>query len=269
MNESQLIEKTAEIATEVLKERSKDIYDDGLKPATKEGGEALQAIIGLFNNVVLYPVKKANINFKYKLEQFEHDLKSKTEKIPKEKLIEPSLTIAGPTLEALKYTFDTKELREMYIELLSSAMNIDTANQAHPSYVEIIKAMSPLEAQIIKEFKQEEQIPSAVIKFKLEDDRFYTEAMPSIFAPKLLKYNDAFLVASSIENLCRLGLIKHKEQTWVTPYDYDVFKEHPFVLQRYNLYKTLNREGNLTIDIGKSLLEKTQFGKNFIKTCTP
>jgi len=71
MEENQMKEIATTAVVEALKERSKDIYDDGLKPATKEGGEALQAVVGLFNNVVLYPVKKANIHFKYKLEQFE------------------------------------------------------------------------------------------------------------------------------------------------------------------------------------------------------
>lgn len=108
-----------EIAMELLKERSKDIYDDGLKPATKEGGEALQTIVGLFNNVVLYPIKKANLTYKYKLKQFEEELGEKINKISDDKFVDPPLTIVGPTIEALKYTFDEAELREMYLNLLT------------------------------------------------------------------------------------------------------------------------------------------------------
>ena len=56
---------------EIIKERSKEIYEDGFKGATTEAGQALEAVVGLFNNVVLYPIKKANLSFKYKLEEFE------------------------------------------------------------------------------------------------------------------------------------------------------------------------------------------------------
>ena len=65
-----------EVIAEVAKDQSKEIYQDGFKGAVQEGGEALQTIVGLFNNVILYPVKKANITYKYKLEEFENDLKS-------------------------------------------------------------------------------------------------------------------------------------------------------------------------------------------------
>lgn len=155
----------------------------------------------------------------------------------------------------------------MYIKLLSSAMNIDTAIQAHPSYVEIIKSMSPLDAHIIKEFNESNLIPSAVIKLKLDETNFYSYAMPSIFSPQLLKCNDVFLVASSIENLCRLGLINHKENMYIPTYNYNSFTKHPFVVQNYYNYKKLSKGKKLILDIQKSVLEKTEFGKNFITTC--
>ncbi|CAI3227120.1 conserved hypothetical protein [Clostridium neonatale] len=251
---------------EVAKERSKDIYDDGLKPATKEGGEALEALVGLFNNVVLYPVKKANITYKYKLSQFEHDMKLKNSKIPKEKLIEPPLTISGPTFEALKYTFDTEELREMYLNLLSSAMNIDTVEYSHPGYVDIIKQMSPLDANIFKKIsKLGENIACARIDIGF-DKKVYTKAMPNIFAPDLLNDYNPFLVSSSIANLCRLGLMTHLDNT-ISGFDYNSYKEHPYVVSRFEMFKEIDKTRNLHINVKGNVLIINDFGKNFAKVC--
>lgn len=55
--------------------------------------------------------------------------------------------IAGPTLEALRYTYDETELREMYENLLASAMDTRIVNQAVPSFVDAIKQMSPLDGK--------------------------------------------------------------------------------------------------------------------------
>ncbi len=259
--------EVTEVAIEILKERSKDIYDDGLKPATKEGGEALQAIVGLFNNVVLYPIKKANLSFKYKLEQFEEDLKMKIDKIPDEKFIEPPLNISGPTIEALKYTFDTKELREMYLNLLSSSMSSDTLKLAHPSYVEIIKAMTSLDANIFKKASKEiRNIPAARITITFGTNSTFTHAAPTIFAPDLLVNSDPFLVSSSIENLCRLGILTHLD-VGIKGYDYDKFKKHPFIQQQLGIYKRAHPELDLNIHVSNHVIFVSDFGKNFADVC--
>ena len=78
----------------------------------KQTDGALSTVVGFFNNVVLYPVKKANLTFKYKLEAFEDDLKEKIKDIPEENLQVPPVKIAGPVLEALRYAYDEEELRE-------------------------------------------------------------------------------------------------------------------------------------------------------------
>ena len=47
----------------------------------RQADGALSTVVGFFNNVVLYPVKKANLTFRYKLEAFEDDLKEKIKNI--------------------------------------------------------------------------------------------------------------------------------------------------------------------------------------------
>lgn len=145
-----MTEEALEITKEVAKVIAKDVYNDGVKGTVVQTEEIIESVVGLFNNVVFYPVKKANALFKYKLEDFKNELEQKLSSIPEEKLVEPDLMIAGPSLEALKYTYDKDELRNMYLNLLTSSMNKDIKDKAHPSYVEIIRQLTPLNAKVFK-----------------------------------------------------------------------------------------------------------------------
>ena len=255
-----------EVAIEVFKEQGNEIYTDGFKPATQEAGEALQTIVGLVNNVIFYPLKKLNFTYKYKFSQFQQDFIEKTKNIPEKNIVEPPLNIVGPTIEALKYTIDTEELREMYLNLLASSINIEKVENAHPGYVDIIRQMTSLDAHIFKDIiKINGNIASARITMCF-DNLVYTRAMPNIFAPELLKQYDPFLVSSSIENLCRLGLISHLDNT-IKGFDYNDFKEHPYVVSRFEIFKDIDKTLNLYINVSGNELILNDFGKSFGRVC--
>lgn len=118
-----------------------------LPQTTAEADNMLSTMIGWFNNVILYPVKKANITYKYKLESFKSDLEKKISCISENNLREPNLMIAGPVLEALKYAYDEAELRNMYVNLLASSMNMDKT--VHPGFVDVIRQLTPDEAKML------------------------------------------------------------------------------------------------------------------------
>ena len=91
----------------------------------------------------------------YDLEQYRTKLLTSTNKIPPEKLIEPSLRLTAQALEDSKYCISEEELRNMFVSLISNSMNIDFCNYIHPSFSGIIKQMSALEAKIIALFNIE------------------------------------------------------------------------------------------------------------------
>lgn len=256
------------VIAEVAKEQSKEIYQDGFKGSIQEVGQSLQTVVGLFNNVVLYPLKKANISYKYKLEQFEKDLIRRMNEIPSENIIEPPLNIVGSVIESLKYTFDTNELREMYMNLLTSSMDISKIQYAHPSYVDIIRQMTPLEAKILKKIVSEGRgIECSKITFNFED-KYFSKAMPKIFSPTL-KIEDIspFLISSSIENLCRLGLIRHSTTSWITNFNYEDLKKDPYVVEVFNLLKSNNPDKDINIKVTKECISMNDFGENFSNAC--
>ncbi|CAI3550043.1 conserved hypothetical protein [Clostridium neonatale] len=259
----ELVEKAI---IEATKGQAGKIYDDGLKPAIQEIGGALGTVFGLVNNVIFYPLKLANVTLKYKYEQFILDMESRANKIPEDKITEPPLNIVGPTMEALKYTIDTEELREMYLNLLSSSMNMDSVEYSHPAYVEIIKQLTPLDANIFKKITSiSKNIPCARISIGF-GNQVYINAMPKFFAPTILNSYDPFIVSTSIQNLCRLGLITHMDNS-IIDYDYDSFKKHPFVVQQFEMLKDINKGVDLNINVNGEVLILNDFGKNFAKVC--
>ena len=83
------------------------------------------------------------------------------ESTPDDKLCEPKLDIIGPAMEASKYYINTDEIRAMFVNLIGSSINIDTSKQVHHSFVEIIKQLSPLDAHILQEFKNNDRLALA------------------------------------------------------------------------------------------------------------
>lgn len=231
----------------------------------KETDGALSSVVGFFNNVVLYPVKKANLTFKYKLELFENDLKEKTKNIPKENLQIPPLMLTGPTLEALRYTYDEAELRNMYENLLASAMDNRISDTVHPAYVDAIKQMSPLDAKILSVIVNHRQLRCAEIIFQFKNSNtVYLDAMPKNFVQELFDLGDPFVVSSSLSNLNRLSLIDIKDAQLIG-IDYNELLEHPYVHQREFIYK--ENEQPFEIKMNKHAITLNDYGKIFSDVC--
>jgi len=199
------------------------------------------------------------------LESFEDDLKEKTKNIPPENLQIYPMMIAGSTLEDLRYTYDETELREMYENLLASAMDTRIVNQAVPSFVDAIKQMSPLDAVILQKFTELYQFACAGITFKIENsNRMYTEAMPTYFVTELADLEEPFSVSISITNLLRLGFLNIIDGR-IKNYDYESFKAHPYVQLRSALFHSFGEP--FKIEISEKVLKLNDYGRSFAKVC--
>lgn len=239
---------------------------EALPDTVNQTDGVLSTVVGFFNNVVLYPVKRANISFKYKLEDFEKDLQEKTSQIPVEALQEPPLMIAGPTLEALRYTYDEYELREMYENLLASAMDSRENGNVHPSFVDIIKQMSPFDAIILKSICEKRQLMCADIDFIIKGTtNVYALGMPANFVPELLVFGDPFHISISLDNLVRLKLIDISVLT-IQGKDYNSMKDNEYVKERKKYFENLDGK-EIDVQVGSRTLCITNFGESFAKIC--
>jgi hypothetical protein len=125
----------------------------GDNPQVKEAGsnlgEAALTITRTINNALLplaalnYAVDRAR---RYFDKDFQTQLKERASHIPLSDIVEPKASIAGPALQGLAFTHDEKSLRDLYLNLLATAMDGRIATSAHPAFVEIIKQLEAEEA---------------------------------------------------------------------------------------------------------------------------
>ncbi len=254
-----------ELVSKVVVDRAKDIYDDGLKPVTVEAGQMLGTIMGWFHNVALYPLQVQTLNYKHKLEQFSTDLQDKISNIPEQDRIEPTISIVGPTLEALKYTVELDDIRNMYAELLASSVNAKKVKDTHPSFIEIIKSLSPLDAVILKKIAIKRQIPNAhvVIGFS---DKVFTSILPTHYVPDIIDDLDPLDVSKSIQSLIRLGLITLIDGG-TQGINYDEFKDHKFIKTQFDYCKNSKPNETVTIKVTGKTLRVNEFGRSFELAC--
>jgi hypothetical protein len=178
-----------------------------------------------------------------------------------------------------------EELRNLYANLLAKSMNEDTKDKVHPAYVEIIKQLSPLDAQIIASFKLFEApgktIPIAKIRYS-KDNKTKNWG--------LIKGNEGFdvfehiidpvvitalpsLAAVSIQNLYRLGLININYGRHLTDDSkYDHIKNSPIIKEIENHYQdnysTLPQYQDYKITFDKGLIQVTPLGFAFSQICS-
>ncbi|WP_439574167.1 DUF4393 domain-containing protein [Phreatobacter sp.] len=130
--------------------------------------------------------------------------------IPEENRVEPDMQIAASALEAVR-TLDGKEnLRDMFANLLSNAMDSRVKGEIHPSYVEVLKQISVDEAKIIMKLHNGPSLPIMTLSKKKEG---------TSIVPIVVHYSDIALQSKCenpimtrvyIENLDRLGVLSAK-----------------------------------------------------------
>ena len=205
---------------------------------------------------------KKRIKYAQSLEQFREELSSSVSKISPEKQIEPSFQTTAQALENAKYCVEEKELRDMFTSLITNSMHCDFVKDVHPSFAESIKQMSPLDAAIIKSFKNSPINGLPLCRYEMKKNNGYMTLLEDVF----LHYPNTYLPSSSISisSLVRLGLLKTSYDNWILNDDlYLPFAEHFW-------FKMLQRElPNENVSIHKGLVCLTELGRSFIKVCVP
>lgn len=246
------------------------------KPATTVGNVINGIMLAIFSPLVKYNVRK-----EVEIENYKQQILIEVSKIPEEKLVEPPLNIIGPALEASKFYIEDDELKAMFAKLIASSMNEDTAKKAHPSFIEIIKQLSPLDAQNLKLFALQGVRPIATYRI-VDQSKNGVDLKTCVFLSNS-NCSDLDLIAGSLTNLSRLGLLEITYQNFLVEESlYQPFEETPFyantkailsikdVAQRQELiskFVTVDLTKYSDIDIEKGLVKTTPLGKIFIGVC--
>ncbi|AJO88448.1 DUF4393 domain-containing protein [Haemophilus influenzae] len=250
--------------------------------------------------------QKKQIEVANNVDKFKEEITNKSTKILDENRIEPDVEVIGSTLESAKFRINKDEIRDMFSNLIVSAMDSSKANDIHPSFSEMIKMLSPLDAQNLYSLYHGRDETISKIRVTNKENDNYTDHFNHVFLGNP-ECQDNNLIESSIDNLIRLKLVdvsyseyksddslydKHRENELFLK-----FKTEQEELQQHNttLLNFLLNGGLLTdadtnvplpasvqenvlnqlkqvvqekeIEVVKGLIQLTAFGKNFCKVC--
>jgi len=242
------------------------IYQDGLQPAVKEIGKAL-GTVGKTVNIALAPISALVWGYDQIKDFVEIKVGEKLKDIPEEKIITPDETIAGPLLESLRYTGHKEELKEMYANLLASSMNADKADNAHPSFVDIIKNMNMYEARIIQYLAKNNALPMIHIRqifSKRNRGGSYINKYLSMITYEIDSL-DRNLLPTYYENLMRLKLIDIPYGRYLSKENiYNDLENDELVLNERKMIDNLDDSKS---EIERTYIQLTNFGKLFTVAC--
>lgn len=84
--------------------------------------------------------------------KFADELDEALDGVASENLQEPPLHVAGPVMQGLAYTYESEELRRLYLSLLATSMDSSRDDDAHPAFADVIRQLAPREAQYLEAF---------------------------------------------------------------------------------------------------------------------
>ena len=137
-------------------------------PIIKTTDEVLDILPQTVNSAFC-SLSKWLVNGKESLRLTAEAIREKVKQIPEEKLVEPEPYVAIPAIQQISYCQNSEELRDLYANLLTSSMNADKKWQVHPSFVDIIKQLTPDEAKIIRSIPNFKNNFMPAIDVKLTD----------------------------------------------------------------------------------------------------
>jgi hypothetical protein len=237
------------------------VYQDLLQPSAIEIGTNLQKAI----HMALAPISGMVWGYE-KIEEFvKVSVARRLEQVPLERIKTPLPQIAGPTLEALKYTGHDENLREMFSKLLATAIDEKTAMTAHPSFVEIIRQLSSDEAKICKLLKRS-HLDSPVVNIleKTGDNRERIYVLNFSTLGYEAGCHFPKMIQRYLDNLDRLALIDVRFDRWIV--DDNAYSVIEFHSDYCEIIQKLTDTGKAW-RLEKGMILKTNFGVQFFAAC--
>ena len=240
------------------------VYTDLAQPSVQAVGRALGTVFE-FSTSMLLPVKLLNEKFKLNFAKRLNEYKEKLEAIPEKKRCEVHPQIGTPIIEKLTYT-TTDEIADLFTTLLCNASNVDKVNVAHPSFVGIIEHLSTDEARIIKYLKGKKDIEYCTLNGNLLTGKGHIVLLQrATLIPCRVELDYPNNIGAYLSNLVSLGILVDKSGSWKvdTKVTDEICKEIHLEKLRADFVPSQFK----SIEVERSFLEVTEFGKLFITAC--
>lgn len=274
MAEESKIRDAADAAKGILE--ATPIYQDALQPAAKQLGQALETI-GKAVNVALAPIGALIWGYDKIRDWLVPALEARLAATPSDRIITPRPIIAGPAIEALRFAGNEESLRELYANLLATAMDMETAHTAHPAFVEILAQLTPDEALLLSHIATAPVYSLVLLNVRAQvakgDGQPTYEGGRNIlsrFSVLAEEAGCAFpeLNTSYLDNLERLGILRLDEYSWWTGDEadtaYTALEHHP---RAQSARAQIKGEEDRVEQIDRGLIRITSLGDQFIAAC--
>ncbi len=245
------------------------IYQDIVQPAAQEIGKGLQTVAKTVH-VLLAPVSAFVWGYDQIKEFISTKVSERLKNVPPENLVSPKPNVAGPVLEALRYTGHESSLSDLYANLLAAAMDSSTAEGAHPAFVEIIKQLTSDEAKIVSLFVREIPFPLLNLRWAFKPNQEGNIGGKAV----LVYYSHLGYIAGCefpkmaptyIDNLCRLGLTYIPELGEYTAKGvYDDLENDSLIKERIEF---IEKSPDIEPILERKALIVTELGKQFVRMC--
>lgn len=235
------------------------IYDQALDPVVSPTAQTI-GLIPRAIHAAFVPLEKWILNKEYNLAETQALLEQKLQNVPPEKIVPPEPYVAVPAMQSLSYSISNDKLCDMYASLLAKAMHEQTKEKVHPSFVEAVRQMSPIDAQLFKEIGKRPIWPLVQLSEKLS--KGYNLLETNITGSDIADHD---MLSASIDNLARLKLI---EIPWDEHLLNDVAYQIVFNSDEYlNLYNKHRATKFDRVEPDKKLMRITSLGRLFYQIC--
>lgn len=258
-NIADVIDAAANLADKV------PIYQDAVQPVALETGKALETV-GRAVNAALLPIRGVIWGFDQIEEFVKTTVTLKLEKTPAENIQTPDVSIAGPAIQSLQFASQNESLREMYANLLTTSMDSESAKNAHPSFVDIIRNLNSDEARILEFLVNERAQPLVDIGRRRKDRNGITWMF--VYQSKLgadaeIVHED--LIGPYLKNLERLGLVDIRKDRVLSRKDAyrRIFDDNEIK----SILSDINAVEGFKAEVEKYYVEVSVLGKQFARSC--
>jgi len=242
------------------------VYDDLAQPVAREIGQ----VAGRTIKALLAPLRGMLWGWERIEQVVTEGLEKRLKDIPEEQRKAPEPEIAIPLMQALGYTAQNETLREMYLNLLANSMDTAKEKDVHPSFVEMIKQMSSLDAKVFEKLTTVEgyqQVVNPNIGLKGEG-KFFPDAAPEWFIGWTVPNHDVFEVSASLIRLSKFGIIDLLlEKIAVGGTNYEALRNHSDLINLLNAFQQKYPSIQLEITTIDSVVFVNEYGKQFKKAC--
>ena len=247
-----------EIVDMIPEDTKKEIYQDGVKPAMVETGKTLSLVPRVVKNA-LAKVEMWCINREFMVKEFEQELQRKLESKNAENIVDADPSIFIPSAQAISYNWEKEDIKQLYLNLMASDMDITKKENVHPSFSEVIKQMDSNDVKIFTKIYSKIVIPLYVLQ--KNEGKGTTPILDYLLTSDFYVNISENKVIKSLNNLERLKLIEiDDDQYYIDEKIYNPIESGKEIM-KYKA-KFLDK-----LDITKGMIKKTEFGKDFFYVC--